>query len=61
MTTPIVALEAAKAAPPVVVTAWITMVTSDIDLWIKVLTLVYLVLQVAWFVRKHWSRKKDEE
>lgn len=56
-----VAVEAIKAAPPVAVSAVITTGAADIDFWIKGLTVLYLVLQIAWIVVKIRNRNKDDE
>ena len=55
--------EAVKAAPPVAVSAWISVASMDIDFWIKALTILYLVLQIVWLVVKMRRKPtgKDEE
>ena len=56
-----IAVEVAKSTPRVLVTAWLT-AGGDMDFWIKVLTVVFLVLQIAYLVfAKPWKNKKGTE
>ena len=52
MSTHDLTIAAVQAAPPVAVSAWITLVSSDLDLWIKGLTILYIILQIAWVILK---------
>lgn len=52
MTTHTVAHELVKTAPPVAVSAWISIGPGELDMWIKGLTLLYLVLQISWVAVK---------
>lgn len=51
--------ESAKAAPPVAVSA-LTLFNIGLQDWVYILTMLYIAIQVGWFV---WSKilKKDKE
>lgn len=50
--------EALKTAPPVSV-AGATVAGASLDEWVLILTAVYTVLQLAYFLRKRYKEYKD--
>lgn len=44
--------EIAKAVPPILVTGAITVGGYDLDTWVKLLTIVYIVLQICFLLFK---------
>lgn len=59
------ASEVAKATPPVAVTGALTVLGMNLDTWVKVATLTYIVLQAAILIyntyRKSKRRDRDDE
>jgi len=51
--------EAARAAPPVVVTTAVTVGGLTLNEWVALATLLYIVLQFAWLVWKWYRAIKD--
>lgn len=55
------AIEAVRAAPPVVVAASHELAGVDINIIVGVATLAYIALQCAWIIYKWYRFKKDHE
>jgi len=53
-----VVTEAVKSAPPVGIVG-LTVFGYEVSDIIQLLTLVYLVLQIGWLVRKFWKGRKN--
>ncbi|NVZ61244.1 hypothetical protein [Pseudomonas gingeri] len=53
-----IALEAAKAAPPVAVSGAMLLGMSPND-WIAALTVLYLLLQIGLLLPRYWSQFRD--
>lgn len=56
-----VLVEAAKAAPPVVITTAVTVGGLTLNEWVAVATLLYIVLQSGWLVWKWLHAIKDKK
>jgi uncharacterized membrane protein len=54
-----VPVEALKAAPPVTVTAAAAVTGWDLNHWVAIGTLVYIVLQCAHLIWKWWRQARD--
>ena len=52
--------EAAKAAPPIAITA-VTVGGITINEWVAIATLIYIVLQSGWLVWKWYHAIKDKK
>lgn len=54
-------VEAVKAAPPIAVVSAIVTGT-ELDWWIKILTIIYIIVQIAFLVRRdRRAKNKDNE
>jgi uncharacterized membrane protein len=56
-----VLVEAAKAAPPVVITTAVTVGGLTLNEWVAIATLLYIVLQSGWLVWKWFHAIKDKK
>jgi len=56
-----VIVEAAKAAPPVVITTAVTAGGLTLNEWVAIATLLYIVLQSGWLVWKWFHAIKDKK
>jgi len=56
-----VIVEAAKAAPPVVITTAVTVGGLTLNEWVAIATLLYIVLQSGWLVWKWFHAIKDKK
>lgn len=56
-----ISAEAVKAAPPLAVAGAVKVLGMTMNDWVLALTLVYLILQMAWLIFKWWAaiRQKD--
>lgn len=52
MTPSEIGTEIVKATPPVVITTAITIFSLELETWIKICTLIYVVLQIAFILVK---------
>jgi hypothetical protein len=53
-------VEAIKAAPPIAVVGAI-FTGAELDLWVKLLTIIYIVVQIVILVRKDRRAKQEKQ